>query len=185
MGRMLKFLRKNTGGSQIAEFAIGLPFLMVVLVGVFDFGQAFNTKQHLSTAARDAARFASNQTTLDWSSGASAASIAATRDLVDSYLISAGLNDCGLPGAVPVFDVSTMTWTYRTQGTCPQQLQLVVQRANSFLLSDGTHVISTKVTLTYPFQWHFSSVIKVLLPNSNYPGPIFTITTSAVMANLT
>lgn len=174
----------RVNGSQIAELAIGLPFLTVLLVGIFDFGQAFNTKQKINTAAREAARYAANQSTLDWSAGAAAPSIAATRDLVDSYLLNANLNDCALPRAVPRFDATTVTWTYRRRGTCPAQIVLTIQRANTFTMTNGTTVIATKVTISYPFQWHFNNVIKILFPGSNYPGPIFTITSDALMPNL-
>jgi Flp pilus assembly protein TadG len=188
MIRLIQLLRKEASGSQIAEFAIGLPFLMVILVGIFDFGQAFNTKQHINTAAREAARFAANQSTLDWDLGASAPSIAATRNLVDSYLLNAKLNDCGLRSATPSFDAGTLTWTYSVasncQGDAGHQLVVIIQRANTFPVN-GTTVIGTKVTITYPLQWHFRSVMKVMLPGSNYAGPIFTITSDATMANLT
>src|SRR5579872_5409544 len=189
MIRLIQLLRKEASGSQIAEFAIGLPFLMVILVGIFDFGQAFNTKQHINTAAREAARFAANQSTLDWDLGASAPSIAATRNVVDAYLVNAKLNDCGLRTATPSFDKPTLTWTYTVasncQGDATHQLVVSIQRANTFTGTGSTTVIATKVTITYPLQWHFSSVMKVLLPGSNYQGPTFTITSDATMANLT
>jgi Flp pilus assembly protein TadG len=184
---MLSGVRKVVGsvqGSQIAELAIGLPFLMVLLVGIFDFGQAFNTKQKINTAAREAARYAANQSTLDWSSGTGAPSILATRDLVDAYLLNANLDDCRILRAVPTFDSATVTWTFQRKGTCPAAMTLTIQRANTFPMGNGTTAIATKVTITYPFQWHFHNVIKVLFPGSNYPGPIFHITSDAVMPNL-
>lgn len=189
MGR----LRKCVRGSQIAEFAIGLPFLMVLLVGIFDFGQVLNTKQKINNAAREGARFASNQTTLDWSSGASAPSIAATRAVVDTYLTSAGLADCGLINATPSYDSTTETWTYTVSGTpclgdATHQLVVVIQRAYQYTITNGASnidVISTKVSITYPLQWHFASVMKLLLPGSNYTGPIVSVSSNAVMANMT
>ncbi len=189
MGRLLKCVR----GSQIAEFAIGLPFLMVLLVGIFDFGQVLNTKQKINNSAREGARFASNQTTLDWSSGASAPSIAATRAVIDSYLTSAGLADCGLQNATPSFSSTNMTWTYTVssspcQGDATHLMVVVIQRAYQYTITNGGNsvdVISTKVSITYPLQWHFASVMKVLLPGSNYTGPIVTVSSNAVMANMT
>ena len=41
---LIRYLWVNARGSQIAEFAIAIPFLMVIVVGIFDFGTAFNTK---------------------------------------------------------------------------------------------------------------------------------------------
>lgn len=189
MGRLFGCVR----GSQIAEFAIGLPFLMVLLVGIFDFGQVLNTKQKINNAAREGARFASNQTTLDWSSGASAPSIAATRAVIDSYLTSAGLADCGLQNATPSFTTTNMTWTYSVssspcQGDASHLMVVVIQRAYQYSIVNGNNtvdVVSTKVSITYPLQWHFASVMKVLMPGTNYTGPIVSVSSNAVMANMT
>ena len=183
VGSKLKRLGNCDNASQIVELAIALPFLMVLLVGIFDFGNAFNTKQKVNTAALQAARFASNQTTLDWSN-ANAPTALAARDIVSEYLVNGHLPDCGLLTATPTYDDSTHTWTFTANSGCPTNLSLAIQRANIFLMSNGTNVVSTKVTLTYPFQWHFGSVVKLLFPGANYPGPVFTITSNAVMANL-
>ena len=57
----------DSRGAQIAEFAVALPLLMVFVVGIFDFGLAFGTKQKLANAAREGARVAANQPTTDLS----------------------------------------------------------------------------------------------------------------------
>ncbi len=184
VGSLVKRLSNSVQGSQIVELAVALPFLMVLLVGIFDFGQAFNTKQKINTAAREGARYAANQSTLDWSAGVTAPSINTARNVVDAYLLNAHLDDCALLAATPTFDPASLKWTYTSKGGCPTNLVLVVERANTYQMSNGTNVIATKVTITYPLKWHFSSIMKVLLPTSNYLGPVFTITSNAVMANL-
>jgi hypothetical protein len=45
------FLFADIAASQMVEFAVCLPFLVVVVVGIFDFGEAFNLKQKLNGAA--------------------------------------------------------------------------------------------------------------------------------------
>ena len=73
-------------GAEILEFAISLPLLLVVVVGVFDFGTAFTVKQKLGNTALQGARVASNQPTADLSlaGGCGApASICSVRDVVD------------------------------------------------------------------------------------------------------
>ncbi len=50
----------DTSGSQLLEFAVALPLLVVFVVGIFDFGGAFNLKQKLNNIAREGARFASS-----------------------------------------------------------------------------------------------------------------------------
>lgn len=189
IGSTVKWLGSCTRASQIAEFAIGLPFLMVLLVGIFDFGQVFNTKQKINNAAREAARYASNQTTLDWTAGQNAPSIAATRAVVDSYLTNANLVDCNLLNSTPSFNRDTLTWTYVTfrtpcDGNSGHPLKLVIQRAYTFN-DNGITLISTKVSISYPLQWHFASVMKVLLRGSRYAHPIITVSSDAVMANMT
>jgi Flp pilus assembly protein TadG len=37
---------------------LALPFLLVLVVGIIDFGQAYNLKQKLNDAAREGTRFA-------------------------------------------------------------------------------------------------------------------------------
>ena len=50
----MRFLRRkagflsNTTGSQLLEFAVALPLLVVFVVGIFDFGEAFNVKQKMN-----------------------------------------------------------------------------------------------------------------------------------------
>ena len=42
-------------GSQLAELAISLPLLVVFVVGIFDFSNAYNLRQKLTTAADEGA----------------------------------------------------------------------------------------------------------------------------------
>ena len=86
-------------GAEILEFAISLPLLLVVAVGVFDFGSAFTVKQKVGNVALQGARFASNQPTNDLSlvgACGAPASICSVRDVVESNLVASRLNDCGL-----------------------------------------------------------------------------------------
>ncbi len=89
--------------SSIVEFAVSLPLLIVLVVGIFDFGGAFNLKQELNNATREGARFGASQPTNDLClDGCTApASVDAIRFLVDSYLTAAGINDCGLSAYAP------------------------------------------------------------------------------------
>ena len=58
---------RGSEGAEILEFAISLPLLIVVAVGVFDFGSAFTVKQKVGNIALQGARVASNQPTTDLS----------------------------------------------------------------------------------------------------------------------
>ena len=49
---------RNDHAAQLVEFAVALPLLVVFVVGIFDFSNAFTIKQKLTNVARDAARAA-------------------------------------------------------------------------------------------------------------------------------
>ena len=49
---------KRDAGQSLAEFAILLPVLMGVVIGIFEFGRAWNVDQVLTNAAREGARLA-------------------------------------------------------------------------------------------------------------------------------
>jgi Flp pilus assembly protein TadG len=53
-------LSKNTGdrGATAVEFALVLPLLLLILMGVVDFGRALNAQVTLTQAAREGARLA-------------------------------------------------------------------------------------------------------------------------------
>src|SRR5207249_11940003 len=90
------FLLADIAASQMAEFAVCPPLLVVVVVGIFDFGEAFNVTQKLNGAAREGARFASSLPTNDLSAAGTSAAATATRDPVASYLTNTRITDCVL-----------------------------------------------------------------------------------------
>ena len=49
---------KCDDGQTLVEFALVLPILLVLVIGIFDFGSAFNSKNDLNFLANTAARFA-------------------------------------------------------------------------------------------------------------------------------
>ena len=168
-------LAHDNRASQILEFALVLPLLAVLAVGVFDFGRAFSTRQRLNFAARDAARFGSSQPTTDLS-GSTPLSVSSIRDLVDADINTAELNDCGLGN---IQQSGTLAWT--ATGTCPNSTTLTVTIARGFIApessqpgipvpgtSETLRLISTQVFLSYPYAWHFNRVIQLLVPNATY-----------------
>ena len=50
--------RRHDEGQSMVEFAILLPILMAVVIGIFEFGRAWNTQQVLTNAAREGVRLA-------------------------------------------------------------------------------------------------------------------------------
>ena len=47
-------MRKGERGSALIEAAVTLPLLLLVSVGIFEFGRVFQTWQVLTNAAREA-----------------------------------------------------------------------------------------------------------------------------------
>ncbi len=54
----LRRMRRNTSGQSLVEFAIVLPLLLLVFLGIFEFGRFYFTKLTLQHAVREATRFA-------------------------------------------------------------------------------------------------------------------------------
>lgn len=169
-------LANDCRASQIVEFAVTVPLMVVLVVGVLDFGNAFNMKQKLTNAARDAARLGASETTSDLTT-ASPNSVLAIRDLVSEYLQNARINDCGIgtAAATPVGGSTPWKWTFT--GACPNgSFVLTVDRGNVFTSSVTTtggnpiKVISTSVTINYPYSWQFNRVIGLLVSGASYPA---------------
>jgi Flp pilus assembly protein TadG len=178
----------ETSGSQIAEFAVALPLLMVMVVGIFDFGNAYNIKQRVTNIAREAARMGASQSTGDLTQSPPA-SILQIRDLVSSALLASKLSDCGLgtTSAVAAGGGTPWKWTFTTSCGTAGNLVLTVDRGYVFtstLAAGGNSVkmITTNVTLLYPYQWQFNRIITVMLPTAIYPGTT-QISVSSLVAN--
>jgi len=172
-------LGRDDRAAQIVEFAVALPLLVVFVVGIFDFSGAFTLKQKLTNVARDAARSAAAGPTNDLTLPITAVPISVNdaAQIVDNYLIVNHLSDCG-------FDPTTaaaagLSWTYTATTGCPAPgLTVVVNRGYYFAAASGgqpagltcaspgagaaTAVISTCVSIQYPFQWRFGRVASLL-----------------------
>ncbi len=171
--------------AQLVEFALVLPLLWALAVGAFDFGAAYVLKQKLTNAAREGARIAASQSRADLTQ-TTPPSVQAIRDAVVNYLTDANVTTCAI-GTAPGAGPSPLSWSYSSSTTgCTSAPVLVIERGYTFTAAIGgvpTLVTGTRVTLNYPFNWSFSSAIKLLAPSSSYAGAI-TISTNVVMQNL-
>jgi len=166
----LLYRLRSTDAAALIEFAVSLPLLVVLVVGIFDFGGAFNLKQELSNAVREGALFGASQPTNDMSPNiAKPPSVDAIRFLVDSYLQTAHINDCGLSAATEPAQGGGLVWVYNASGNgC--SLTLTISRGNS-VQTTGTpavYLLCTTVHISYPYQWHFNNVIQLLVPGASY-----------------
>jgi hypothetical protein len=182
-------LRECQRGAQIVEFAVALPLLVIFVVGIFDFSNAFTLKQRLTDIARQAARAAAADPVTDLRGGITGINPVSVTDvyyIVDSYLLANNLNDCGLSTSQSA-TVSGLTWTFSAANGCPSPgLQIVVNRGYHFPASGGavpngdcvassgtgTAVISTCVAIKYAYPWKFDRAASLLGRNTVLPPKI-------------
>lgn len=172
--------RPNAGdeGSQIVEFAVALPLLVVLVVGIFDFSSAFNLKQKIHNGALLAARIGASQPTRDLSTTGNCnapESICAIRDAVANSLTAAKVNACGLDTAAAT-PGANLTWTFTANSGCPGTVTLTVERGYTYTATlsppfqTNYTIEATRATLSYPYRWQFSGVIRLVASNATYPG---------------
>jgi len=187
--------------AQIVEFAVSLPLLVVFVVGIFDFSNAFTLKQKLTNAVRDGARVAAADPASDLSSPISApTSVIDAFQVVDNYLVANNINDCGIGsssthGTVPT-TTSGLTWTYTGTTSCPPGgLTILINRGYYFPTTGATlpsvtctsqnpggqtAVIGTCVSIQYAYPWRFGKVASLLGSAASLPTQI---TAAAVAMN--
>jgi len=166
--------------SQIVELALSLPLLVVFVVGIFDFSGALTLKQKLTNAAREGARVAAADPASDMYAGVPV-SVSDAVQIVDNYLYSEKINDCGL-GPTPAAPTQTqLTWTYTSAGSgCPGSgISISINRGCS-TLQNGVYLIGTCVSISYAYKWQFSSVSGLV--GGRFLGPS-TLTTNAEAFN--
>lgn len=183
----ISLLIRGERANQLVELAVVLPILLVLVVGIFDFGQAFTLKQQLNNIAREAARLGSSQPTSDLSQAAPP-SVKAIRDLVDSDLQTARINDCGLGNIARTG--AWEEWRATGSGCASGTLTVTIDRGTPVLstaaplatTASPVNVICTHVNIQYPFQWHFNQVIQLIAPGAT--GPTNPVPGDAVVPNM-
>jgi hypothetical protein len=175
----------NDCASQVVELALSLPVLVVFVVGIFDFSGALTLKQKLTNAAREGARVAAADPASDMAASVPV-SVNDAFQVIDNYLLSENINDCGLSGTTPPTPTqSALTWTYAATGSgCPGSgITLTINRGCQTTVSQNSntvYLIGTCVTIDYGYKWRFNSV------GGLFGGRVFgpsTITTAAAAFN--
>lgn len=183
--RTPRFFRRIEG-SELLEFALALPLILVMLVGLLDFAQAYHVKQVLANAAREGARVAISEPRAGLTgSGSPPDTVQSVKDDVTTYIQNAGINTSFINANATA--ASNLTWTYYTttncpSGTCGLKLEMNYQITDP---NTGGLITAVRVTLTYPYNWTygFNNVMKLLIPSSSIAGTIM-ITTDAAMPQL-
>jgi Flp pilus assembly protein TadG len=167
----------GTEGAQLLEFALALPLLLVFLVGIVQFAGAFNLKQKEANAAREGARVMVSNILADSSCPTSYCSVESAVSAMANYMTNAGVNSSCINPAAPS-SATASTWTYKCNG-----ISLTIYNQYVYTPSGGSPVTATQVTVTYPFNWFFNKIIKLLVPSANLSIPN-TLTETAVMQNI-
>jgi len=173
-------LRGRQQGSALLEFAVALPLLVVLIVGIYDFSGAFNQKQKIEQAAQEGAIIAGAQPMSDI--GSNPSSLQAVSSAIYNSLVGSGVlaNGACTPPGPPVNTPPALTWTYKWTA-CPYDLVITVNRGWS--AGSGPAAVGTAVTVQYPYPypWQFNSAIQLLFPGANSAPP--TLTESATVHN--
>lgn len=170
---MIRRHARSERGSQLLEFSLALPILLLIAIGILDFGATFALKAKLTNAAREAARIVVSTplSSVTCTSSVPCPIQAAVND-VKNYLDNAGV-DASCFDATSASTSTARSWTF----TCGNGASIEINRG--LLVTTGTLTVpSTRVVLTWPVKWKLAG----FLPASSFPSKVNAIVT---MANLT
>ena len=183
-------------GAQIVEFAVALPLLVVFVVGIFDFSNAFTLKQRLTNVARDAARAAASDPSSDLQGSASGTNPVSVTDayyIVDNYLVANNLSACGI---TPTSTVAGLTWTFTASGSgcVAPGLTIIVNRGYYYPAVGAAApsltcaaqapggqiaIVSTCVSIQYAYPWRFGRAASLLGFGTALPPQISAVAVAA------
>lgn len=184
----------DSGGSQIAEFAVCVPLLTIFAVGIYDFSGAFTLKQKLASAAQEGALVAAAQSTYDLPApivpiippppSVQAIEKAIFLDLQDQNVLpGAVLNTVGC-GTSPTVTQTNLKWIYQTYNCNASALPLTITidrgSISPLVGATGEKIICSHVTVSYPYLWQFQNVISLVGGASALP---MVLTVDAYAAN--
>lgn len=190
--------RNSSAGSQLLELALVVPILLLIVIGVWDFGNAFAMKQKLTNAARGAARVMvstpfMNPPNPTGCTTAVPCSVVSAATSVQNYLTNAGLDGSWITPSTPTNSpsVGSCEWTWissPSNSTASDYYKLDIV-GNVWIETDGTvvpfsassatagSVLGTQVTLEYPVNWNWAAVF----PSGSFGHEIVT---SVTMVNI-
>jgi hypothetical protein len=96
--------------------------------------------------------------------------------VVDNYLLSEKVNDCGMAMA-NTMTAAGLTWTYTAAGNgCPGNgIKVIINRGctNPITTNAGTlNLIGTCITLSYAYKWEFNNVASAFGWTASGPSTI-------------
>ena len=163
---------RSEDAAELLEFALALPLILVMLIGLLDFANAYNIKQKLANAAREGARVGQSLGYGDTTS-TSTTSVQTIKDDVTTYLANAGINTSFIATSVSWNPAPSCIGTYYTTSG-GVNYGLKIERCYKVPNPTGGDILSVKVTLSYPYNWTygFNHVIQMLVSSSTFAGTI-------------
>ena len=147
-------LRKNQRGAALIETAFTIPIILLISVGIFEFGRAFQTTQVMTNAAREGARQAILADKTD----------AEVKAVVEDYMKSGGL-PCVGPNPP-------------AGANCSMSANVLIDR-NAPLGSNT----ASRIEIQYFFNFMvLNPVVRLIVPDST-TGEAITMTSVALMRN--
>lgn len=138
--RSLRRLVRGQSGAEVIEFALTLPLLLLVVLGIIEFGFLFQEYEVVTNAAREGARIA----VLPTYSATAGVTQTNVTTRINQYLTAAGLNTAsatiyggsGCPGACTWLPV-TDTIIAGTPGLCVKVFPVTVHYAHPVAFARG------------------------------------------------
>lgn len=145
---------RREDGAALIEAAFTLPIMLLICVGILEFGRAYQTWQVVTNASREGARVAILP----------AFSNASVDARVRTYL-----KNGGLPASI--VDNTSATHVLITDTTIPIDA------------AAATTAAATRVVVEYPFDFMVLQGVAQLVVNGSTAGQAFTMRTTTIMRN--
>jgi Flp pilus assembly protein TadG len=185
--RRYRALALSEHGAELVELAFILPFFLVMIIGIVDFGGAWAARDQIAGAAQSAVRVSVNNfnDTTNPQCGGNPCTVQAAVNGVVTSLTNAGLPTCGMDPANIAAAGGAFAWNDTASCGNGGTFTITVARAVPEVdTSSGTNttVLTTQVTVSYPYT------LKISMPNlnpfQNTFGSYLVLNRTVTMANL-
>jgi Flp pilus assembly protein TadG len=180
-------LAGNEQGAELVELAFILPFFLVMIIGIVDFGGAWAARDQIAGAAQAGVRVAVNNfnDTTNPQCGGNPCSVQAAITTAVTALTNAGLPTCGMDPTNIAASGGAFSWSDSVG--CPNggNFTITVARAVPGVdTSSGTNttVLATQITVSYPYTMSINMPGLIFFQNTF--GPFLMLNRTVTMANL-
>lgn len=153
---VIRKLLGNDRASEIAEAALVLPIALMVLLGIYWFGRAFNTYATINDAAREGARYAVVQTCATCGNAPNSGTAANVAQVVTQTMQASSVD----PGQIKAYTPATLKFCNGSQATnCSASGNINVctnvrlQNPPNGTTGLGAQACGVAVAFQYPYQF--------------------------------